>query len=101
MDGKIKSFLVKVLILSTLLLTSCARIPVNLGGRMDRRAIEETHSFYLWGLAGEKTLVMKDYCKNGSVAKVEDLFTGTDVLLTLVTFGIYAPRTSKIYCRLD
>ena len=80
--------------------SSCSRIEVNVGGRIDRRAIEERQDFYLWGLAGEKTLIMKDFCNEGKVAKIEDLFTAGDVALTLITLGIYAPRTTKIYCKL-
>lgn len=72
---------------------------MRLGGTKDRRPIEETQKFYLLGLVGEHTLIMKDYCKSG-VGHIKEENTFGDSFLTIISLGIYAPRTVKIYCRL-
>jgi hypothetical protein len=72
---------------------------MRLGGKKDRRPIEETKKFYVLGLVGEHTLIMKDYCGNG-VSHIQEQNTFGDSFLTIITLGIYAPRTVKIFCRL-
>ncbi len=72
---------------------------MRLGGKKDRRPIEETKKFYLFGLVGEHTLIMKDYCKKG-VSHIREQNTFGDSFVTAITLGIYAPRTIQIYCRL-
>lgn len=86
-------------ILTFILFTSCSTVEINLGGRPDRRAITETKPFYILGIVGSHQLIMKDYCKTG-VSKIKEQTTFIDALLTGVTFGVYAPRTVNIYCRL-
>lgn len=81
------------------MLSSCGTIVMRMGGRMDRRPIEIKSKFYLWGLVGERSLIMKDYCSNG-VSRIEEEFTAGDVVLTAITLGIYAPRHSRIFCKL-
>lgn len=79
--------------------SSCGTIVMRMGGRMDRRPIEIKNKFYLWGLVGERTHTVKDYCAKGA-SRIEEEFTGTDVFLTALTLGIYAPRHSRFYCKL-
>jgi hypothetical protein len=80
-------------------LSSCGTIVMRMEGRMDRRPIEVKSKFYLWGLVGERSLIVKDYCSKGA-SRIEEEFTAGDVIVTALTFGIYAPRHSRFYCKL-
>src|SRR5688572_20035348 len=56
------------------------------------------NSFFLWGLVGEETLDVRQFCSGGQVAQVR---TGANVLtglVSLVTIGIYAPRMAYVWC---
>jgi hypothetical protein len=59
---------------------------------------DQWNSFFLWGLVGEETLDVRQYCGGGPVAQVR---TGANVLTGLVSFvtlGIYAPRMAYVWC---
>ena len=54
--------------------------------------------FFFWGLAGEKTIDVRDWCADGNVRMVR---TGANVgtgLVTCVTLGIVAPRKVYVQC---
>src|SRR5688572_19823451 len=59
---------------------------------------DQWNSFFLWGLVGEETLDVRQFCSGGRVAQVR---TGANVLtglVSLVTLGIYAPRMAYVWC---
>jgi hypothetical protein len=59
---------------------------------------DQWNSFYLWGLVGDETLDVRQFCSGGQVAQVR---TGANVLTGLVSFvtlGIYAPRMAYVWC---
>jgi Bor protein len=59
---------------------------------------DQWNSFFLWGLVGEETLDVRQFCSGGQVAQVR---TGANVLtglVSLVTLGIYAPRMAYVWC---
>jgi hypothetical protein len=55
-------------------------------------------SFFLWGLVGEETLDVHQYCPDGRVAEVQTQANFWNGLVGLVTIGIYAPRTVYVTC---
>jgi hypothetical protein len=59
---------------------------------------DQWNSFFLWGLVGDETLDVRQFCSGGQVAQVR---TGANVLTGLVSFvtlGIYAPRMAYVWC---
>jgi hypothetical protein len=59
---------------------------------------DQWNSFFLWGLVGEETLDVRQFCSGGQVAQVRtgaNLLTG---LVSAVTLGIYAPRLAYVWC---
>ena len=79
--------------------SACARVDVRFDGREDKRPIEETHHFFLFGLAGSPRVDAVEYCKSG-LARIHEEITFLNGLFTVLTLGIYTPRSSTIYCRL-
>ena len=55
------------------------------------------NSFFIFGLAGEATVDAAALCPNG-IAVVETYSSVGQVLLSLLTIGIYAPRTIEVTC---
>jgi hypothetical protein len=62
------------------------------------RVVTERKPFFLWGLLPTQTCAVTDRCPKGAVAIAEEI-TGTDAALTVVTFGLYSPRSTTYYCR--
>jgi hypothetical protein len=61
------------------------------------RVHEERESFFLWGLVGAADVDLDAICPEGpAVWQNEANFV--DGLLTLITFGLYAPRTVTVWC---
>lgn len=58
---------------------------------------EERARFYLWGLAGHEDVDLDELCPGGAHAWGSRASAG-DVVLSLVTFGIYVPRTIDVEC---
>lgn len=53
--------------------------------------------FFFWGLAGEKDVDLDAVCPEGPV-RWSNHASAADVLLTLVTLGLYSPRTIVVEC---
>jgi hypothetical protein len=58
---------------------------------------EEHADFFLCGLAGEKTVDLDALCPQG-VARWSNQASVPDVLLSIITFAIYTPRTIHVDC---
>lgn len=59
---------------------------------------DQWNSFFLWGLVGEETLDVRQFCGNGQVAQVQTGANVLTVLVSAVTLGIYAPRKAYVWC---
>jgi len=57
-----------------------------------------SESFFLWGLVGEHRIDVSKVCGNKGVKQMQAQDTFVDSLLTLLTIGIYSPRTAKVWC---
>jgi hypothetical protein len=53
--------------------------------------------FFLLGLVGEAQVDVAEECPDG-LAGIYERFTPADLLLGLVSVGIYVPRTVKLEC---
>ena len=59
--------------------------------------VESKHAYYLLGLVGKATVDASRVCNEG-VAAVESRSTTGQKLLTVLTIGVYAPRTVTVTC---
>lgn len=58
---------------------------------------QQTGHFFLYGLAGTADVDAAGMCPTG-VASIQSKFTVADWFLTVLTAGIYTPRTYQIAC---
>lgn len=89
-------------LIALIILTSCSTVTIRPeGGRKDTRpsAVEERQEFWLWGLVGEAHVDVRKACGDKAVDQMQAVYSGTDVLLNIVTLGIYAPRSTRIWCK--
>jgi hypothetical protein len=79
----------------------CATITANPRGtgKLDTEpTYSQTKSFFFWGLAGEHHVDVQQVCGTKSVAQMQAQDTFVNRILQLITLGIYAPRTAKVWC---
>ncbi|MEZ7277130.1 MULTISPECIES: Bor family protein [Pseudoalteromonas] len=90
-----------VCVLLTLSLVACSSVTIvpNKADKLTRNAdYQDSRPFYLWGLVGEQRVDVKAVCQDKKVMQMQSLQTFTDGALGLVTLGIYAPHTVKVWC---
>ncbi len=57
--------------------------------------------FFFWGLSGPQHDIYVDrICLGKEVDQIATTYTPSDVLLNLITVGIYSPRTVQVWCQL-
>ncbi|MFJ5482755.1 Bor/Iss family lipoprotein [Pectobacterium actinidiae] len=60
-----------------------------------------THHFFVSGIGQKKTIDAAAVCGGSDkVVRTETQQTFVNVLLGVVTFGIYTPREARVYCSL-
>jgi hypothetical protein len=59
---------------------------------------EQRQDFFLWGLVGESHINVREVCK-GEPTQIQSQKTFVDSLLTIVTLGIYAPESARLWCK--
>ncbi len=59
---------------------------------------QERQDFFFFGLVGESHIDVQGVCQGAEIDQIQTQQTFVDVLLGLVTGGIYAPHTAKIWC---
>jgi hypothetical protein len=84
----------------TTLLASCAtqRFPIH-GGGGDEPDKQKMQSFFIGGIGQEQEIDAAEICGGADkVARVEAHLRFIDGFLGVLTWGLYTPRTAKVYC---
>lgn len=76
---------------------ACAKVTYRNPGYIPGPAVEKTGHFFIGGLVGEATIPAYQMCPAG-VAQVQSKSTFGDIVLSLITFFIYTPRTYEVTC---
>ncbi len=90
-----------IVIAAFILMTGCASQGYNLGAEANAEPDHQvSQHFFVSGIGQAKTIDAAALCGGpGNVAKVESQETAANILLGVVTFGIYTPRDAKVYCK--
>ena len=82
-------------------LAGCSTITINPQTTVtvrDEPSYEQTRDFFLWGLVGEERVNVSEVCDGNSVAQMQSQATFVNGFLSIITLGIYAPHTVKVWC---
>lgn len=92
-----------VAVMAVALMAGCANQRFNVAGELSPTPTaksEDSQAFFVSGIGQKQTVNAAQVC--GGAAKVEGVAveqSAMDVLLGMVTFGIYTPRTARVYCK--
>ena len=82
-------------------LGACSTVTIRDKGEA-KLSTEPTYSdsktYWFWGLVGENHINVTDVCNGKAPKQMQAQSTLSDSLLTIVTLGIYQPRTAKVWC---
>lgn len=59
---------------------------------------QDSRPFFMWGLVGQQRVDVRKVCGEQAVVQMQSQQTFTDGALGLVTLGIYAPHTIRVWC---
>jgi hypothetical protein len=82
-------------------LAGCATVTVtkNESRRITRSPdYSDSKSFFFWGLVGRHEVDVAYVCRGNPAEQLQTQMTFVDGLLTGITWGLYAPRTAKVWC---
>jgi len=98
---KCSRFLI-LLITSVALLTGCAKATIRPDGTarisQDKPDFTSSEPFFIGGLVGGSEIELREVCGDGNVEQMQTQFTFVDSILTIVTVGIYSPKTARVWC---
>jgi len=83
------------------ILTSCSTVTLRPEGTAklgSEPTWSQSNNYFLWGLIGDHRVDTERVCGERGVRQMQAQDTFVDGLLALITLGIYAPRTSKVWC---
>jgi hypothetical protein len=95
-----KSFLTAMI--ATAVLAGCANQRFNVAGDVNGATpkMEDSQSFWVSGIGQQSNVDAAKVCGSADkVVGVDVEQTGGNVLVGLITFGIYTPRTARVYCK--
>ncbi len=90
-----------ILCASLVVFAGCYSVTTRPGGGFKTATpptFEQRQDFFLWGLVGEAHINTAHICK-GQPAQIQSQRTVVDGLLGLVTLGIYAPESARVWCK--
>ena len=90
-----------VLIVAIMMSVGCATVTLTEQGTRkisSSPTYQKRQQFFFWGLAGEHSIDVKEVCGGRDAKQMQTQNTFVDGLLRVITLGIYAPRTAKIWC---
>ncbi|MDN3378615.1 MULTISPECIES: Bor family protein [unclassified Pseudoalteromonas] len=84
-----------------LMLSACSSVtiqPQQVAKLSSKPSYQDSRPFFMWGLVGEQRVDVKQVCGEQDVVQMQSQQTFIDGALGLVTLGIYAPHTVKVWC---
>lgn len=83
--------------------TACQTVTISPKGKTIRYSstpqYQETQNFFLFGLIGESTVNLRSVCPGRAIKQMQTQKTFLNGFLTVITLGIYTPRTASVWCK--
>lgn len=90
-----------MLVLLAALVSACSTVTIRPDGGAKLTTpptYSEKKDFFIYGLAGEHRVDVKDVCGGSEPTQMQTQQTFEDGLFTFFTFGIYAPHHANVWC---
>ena len=67
-------------------------------GNINEPTIILTNHFIFWGLWQNKKIDLVEECLGENPIRIKEKYSFINIISSLITMGIYNPRTSEIWC---
>jgi hypothetical protein len=99
--GEMHHYLKPLMVFAFLGLAACSTITIRPEGTKTRHTdptFQKSEDFYFWGLKNEFHVNALAACADKKIVQMQVQDTPKDVFYTIITLGIYSPRSVKIWC---
>ena len=96
-----KQSLLLTLISCWFVLSACSSVNIRTDALPETRQepdYQQRFTYWFWGLKGEHEVNVREICLERGVEQLQAVSTFSDSLLNIITIGIYAPRTARVWC---
>lgn len=93
-----KKILVSIFIFN---IYACSSVNVRTDGKLEDSSspsFQKRYTYWWWGLKGGHSINVREVCEGKRVIQMQAVTTFSDSLLTLITLGVYSPRTARVWC---
>ncbi len=88
-------------LLLAITISACSTVTIRpYGGAKDRSQADyiDSKAFYLGGPIGKHKVDVNEACEGREVTQMQTVTTSSDWFLSIITLGVYTPRTAKVWC---
>jgi len=96
-----KTVIPAAVVIAVLVSSGCATVTItsNSAEKLSTApTYEQRKPFFMYGLIRNHSIDVKAICGERLVVQMQTQDTFVDRLLALVTFGVYTPRTARVWC---
>ncbi len=93
-----------MLLLVITAISACSTVTIRpQGGSKDSSQADyiDSKPFYFGGPIGKHKVDVNKACEGKEVTQMQTVTTSSDWFFSLITLGIYTPRTAKVWCEED
>ncbi|MEL7215185.1 MAG: lipoprotein bor [Pseudomonadota bacterium] len=91
--------LTALILVASLTLSACATQTFTFAENAGQLERETRTNFFIGGLGQDDLIEAADICDGAeNITKVESEYDPLDVILNILTNGIYSPRAYRVYC---
>jgi len=84
-----------------IILSACGSVTIRTDNQRETSDIpsyQKSFNYWWWGLKGEYDINTREICSGNSVSQMQSVSSFSDAALTIITLGIYAPRSARVWC---
>lgn len=84
-----------------LLLSACGSVTIRTDNQREdteNPSYQKSFNYWWWGLKGEYDINVREVCSGKNVTQMQSISRFSDAALTIMTLGIYAPRSARVWC---
>jgi hypothetical protein len=90
-----------LLLLLATVASACSTVTIRpKGGMKDSSQADyiDSKPFYLGGPIGKHKVDVNEVCEGNEVTQMQTVMTSSDWFFSLITLGLYTPRTARVWC---
>jgi len=90
-----------IILFAFLVLSACSSVTIRTDNQKEstnRPTYQKSFNYWWWGLRGEYDVNVREVCSGNNVTQMQSISRLSDTAFTIITLGIYSPRSARVWC---